>query len=143
MMDVLEHVADDTALLREYTQTMPAAGRIVITVPAFQFLWSGHDVFLEHHRRYTLTEVEALVRRAGLKPIKSCYFFASLFPAVALLRILHRVRSGFRSPAARDELKRYPKWLNATLIGIHGLERLSYFRLNRVAGLTIFCLAQR
>ena len=49
--DVLEHVDDDLALLRQYAAKLGEGGRIVITVPAFSFLWSGHDVFLEHRRR--------------------------------------------------------------------------------------------
>ncbi len=48
MMDVLEHVPDDVALLKDYADTMDIGGEVLITVPAFQFMWSGHDVFLEH-----------------------------------------------------------------------------------------------
>ena len=46
MMDVLEHVDDDVGLLRAYSRNLPADGQLLITVPAFQFLWSGHDEFL-------------------------------------------------------------------------------------------------
>ena len=46
MMDVLEHVDDDVGLLREYADRMPSHGRVLITVPTLQFLWSGHDVFI-------------------------------------------------------------------------------------------------
>jgi len=54
LMDVLEHVDDDTGLLREYVQNAAPGTRFLITVPAFMWMWSGHDVFLEHRRRYTL-----------------------------------------------------------------------------------------
>lgn len=53
MMDVLEHIQDDGAFLKHYVDNLSRGGYVLITVPAFQFLWSGHDVFLEHHRRYT------------------------------------------------------------------------------------------
>jgi hypothetical protein len=59
MMDVLEHVDDDVGLLREYTENMPDDGLVVISVPAFQFLWSGHGVFLEHrYTRRTIGKIE-------------------------------------------------------------------------------------
>ena len=54
MMDVLEHVSDDVGLVREYAKRAKPGTRFVVSVPAFMWLWSGHDVFLEHHRRYTL-----------------------------------------------------------------------------------------
>ena len=68
LMDVLEHVDDDAALLAEYAGKAGAGARFLITVPAFQWMWSGHDVFLEHRRRYTLKMLEDVVRRAGLVP---------------------------------------------------------------------------
>ena len=59
-MDVLEHVDDDLGLLTAYLDQLERGGRVLITVPAFDFLWSNHDIFLEHKRRYTLKQVEAL-----------------------------------------------------------------------------------
>ena len=54
MMDVLEHVDNDAGLVSHYATKVPAGAHFLVTVPAFRFLWSGHDVFLEHKRRYTL-----------------------------------------------------------------------------------------
>ena len=53
LMDVLEHMTDDVTLLREYVERVTSGTRFLITVPAFGFLWSGHDEFLRHYRRYT------------------------------------------------------------------------------------------
>src|SRR3546814_19735603 len=69
-MDVLEHVEDDAGLLRTYLDKAPPQAQAVITVPAFQFLWSHHDVFLEHHRRYTLKTLSRVVERAGAVPLR-------------------------------------------------------------------------
>src|SRR5262249_37896582 len=52
LMDVLEHVDDDVGLLRAVGRILTAAGEAVVTVPAHAFLWSDHDVFLGHRRRY-------------------------------------------------------------------------------------------
>jgi hypothetical protein len=143
MVDVLEHVDDDGALLRSYVERAPAGAHVLISVPAFRFLWSGHDVFLEHRRRYSRTQVEELVRRAGLEVVRTRYYFAILFPLVALLR-LHdcwRLRRG--KIAVRSALTRQTPLINAMLTVLHSLERMSLLRFNRVAGLSVLCLARR
>lgn len=139
MMDVLEHVPDDVALVKEYTDSMPDDGKLLITVPAFQFMWSGHDIFLEHYRRYTIEMLEETIRGAGLEPIKSRYFFGSLFPAVAAIRLTKRALFD-QELEAKSELKLYPDWLNKTLTGIHDAERMSLFSLNKYFGLSVFSL---
>jgi 2-polyprenyl-3-methyl-5-hydroxy-6-metoxy-1,4-benzoquinol methylase len=91
LMDVLEHVDDDVGLLREYIDKVPAGAYFFISVPAFRFLWSGHDDFLEHKRRYTLAEVETLASKAGLAVVQSNYYFLAVFPIAATLRLLQRL----------------------------------------------------
>jgi SAM-dependent methyltransferase len=143
MMDVLEHVDDDLELLDMYTRTMPQGGYVLVTVPAFQFLWSRHDVFLEHRRRYTLNHLEKVLIRAGLSIARSRYFFASLLPIVAMTRVYNRkcMFSGDIEP--RSDLKIYPRSINSLLVRIHDVERMVLFPFNSIAGLTIFCLARR
>lgn len=139
MMDVLEHVPDDVALLKQYTDPMPSGGHVLITVPAFQFLWSGHDVFLEHYRRYTAHMIEDTARRAGLEVVKTRYFFGSLFPVVAILRLLKNAKNA----PAQSDLKLYPAWLNRALILSHDIERKTLFPFNKLAGLSVFCLCRK
>ena len=142
MMDVLEHVDDDLELLSMYTSTMPKGGYVLITVPAFQFLWSRHDVFLEHRRRYTLGQLERVVSRAGLKIVKSRYFFAALLPLVAIMRWYARLQLASNNVELKSDLKVYPWHINNTLIHLHDIERIVLFPFNVIAGLTIFCLAR-
>ena len=59
MMDVLEHVDDDAGLVRHYAQKVPSGAHFLVTVPAFRFLWSGHDVFLEAIARLRSTGAQA------------------------------------------------------------------------------------
>lgn len=143
MMDVLEHVADDLALLREYSGPMKPGGHILITVPAFQFMWSGHDQFLSHYRRYTLEGIEEIVRNAGLTKVRSNYFFGTLFPAVAAIRLLKKRAFIRDSLPVKSELKFYPAWLNKLLTKIHDIERSLYFNRNRLFGLSVFCLCRK
>jgi SAM-dependent methyltransferase len=143
MMDVLEHVDDDVGLIRQYAECMPQAGKILVTVPAFGFLWSGHDVFLEHRRRYTLLTIEKRLRMADLKVLRSQYFFGTLFPFVMLVRTVNRWQLESGSSKAASMLKNYPPIVNKIFTYIHDFERLLFFPINRFAGLSIFCLAEK
>jgi hypothetical protein len=143
MMDVLEHVDDDLSLLRRYTESMPRQGRILATVPAFQFLWSGHDVFLEHRRRYTLAQLEDLLRRAGLEILAGRYFFGLLFPVAAASRLANRLKMRGGLTAPRSALRPYSPWVNASLILVHDIERIGLLPFNRLAGLSAVCLARK
>ena len=142
LMDVLEHVEDDTELLRRYTQHLPANGLAVISVPAFQWLWSGHDVFLEHHRRYSLAQLEAVVERAGLSVLHSRYFFGALFPLAAAIRVAQAWRLRHRDIAAESSLRKHALPVNKALTWINDMDRRVFFPVNRVAGLTAFCVAR-
>jgi Methyltransferase domain len=143
LIDVLEHVENDQMLLRSYVERAPRSASVLISVPAFQFLWSGHDVFLGHRRRYTRAQVEALVRRAGLEVVRSRYFFAVLLPLVMLMRLHDRWRLRNGHVAPRSALTRHRPAVNAVLTALHSLERLTLLHINRLAGLSVLCLARR
>ncbi|PCJ97260.1 MAG: methyltransferase [Zetaproteobacteria bacterium] len=143
MMDVLEHVEDDVALLKEYADSMPKNGKVLITVPAFQFMWSGHDVFLEHYRRYTIEMMEKTIREAGLRPVKSRYFFGSLFPVVAVIRFVKKILFNQGKIEGKSELKLYSDNMNKTLIALHDVELMSLFSFNKLFGLSVFCLCEK
>ena len=102
MMDVLEHVDDDRGLVRHYAGKVPAGAHFLVTVPAFRFLWSGHDVFLEHKRRYRLREIEATMRDAGLEIVRGAYYFGLIFPLAAAVRLADPRRHRARAAASRS-----------------------------------------
>lgn len=137
MMDVLEHVDDDVGLVRQYAAKVPPGAHFLATVPAFRFLWSGHDVFLEHKRRYTLPEIEKTLRDAGLTVVKGAYFFGFIFPLAAAVRLATR---GDTRP--RSSLSRNGPPTNALLTAVCAVE-LPFFPINRLAGLSAFVLAKR
>ncbi len=141
-LDVLEHVADDARFVEEYAKKLKSGTYVAVTVPAFQFLFSGHDRFLEHYRRYTIASLEKCLSAAGLKVLKSRYYFLSLFPAIALLRLFSKIRLMFFPAGAvpQSSLKPCGKALNALLVLINRAE-LAVFPFNRIAGVTIFSLA--
>jgi SAM-dependent methyltransferase len=141
MMDVLEHVDDDVGLLAEYVAKVPSGSRFLISVPAFAFLWSDHDVFLEHRRRYTLPQVESVAERAGLKLQCGTYYFAGVFPIAATLRLFQNL-FGQHARQPRSQLKQHSPLVNETLAAVSGAE-LPVLKHNRLAGLTVFCVAEK
>ena len=99
LMDVLEHVEDDHGLLRSVVASSKGTNYFFVTVPAFQFLWSGHDEFLGHYRRYTLSSLKALAAAAGLSVSDGYYMFGTVLPLVWMARRLgsrHEQRSHLR-----------------------------------------------
>jgi SAM-dependent methyltransferase len=129
MMDVLEHVDDDRGLLRHYAAK--------VTVPAFRLLWSGHDVFLEHKRRYRLDEIEAAMREAGLQVVRGSYYFGFVFPLAAAVRLVER-----NTIEPRSSLKKHGALTNGILGAVCAAE-LPLFPFNRLAGLSAFVLAKK
>jgi 2-polyprenyl-3-methyl-5-hydroxy-6-metoxy-1,4-benzoquinol methylase len=137
MMDVLEHVDDDVELVRHYATKVPPGAHFLVTVPAFGFLWSGHDVFLEHKRRYTLPEIEQTMRTAGLTVVRGAYYFGAIFPLAAAVRLATR-----RDPAPRSSLTKHGALTNGLLAAACAIE-LPLFPINRLAGLSAFVLARK
>ncbi len=137
MMDVLEHVDDDRGLLRHYAALVPSGAHFLVSVPAFDFLWSGHDVFLEHKRRYRLPGIEAAVREAGLQVVRGAYYFGLVFPLAAAVRLAQR-----GAPEPRSSLRRHGAVTNGLLAAVCAAE-LPLLPVNRLAGLTAFVLARK
>jgi len=75
LMDILEHIDDDVRFLQRCVEKVPKSAKFLISVPAFECLWSSHDVFLEHKRRYTLNQIEDVTRHAGLTVLHGALLF--------------------------------------------------------------------
>ena len=136
MMDVLEHVADDLEVAREYFERIPSGARVIVTVPAFSWLWSNHDVFLGHYRRYTLPELEKVLQAAGLQIEFGSYYYGAVMPIAAGVRLGRRLLCDL-GQEPRSDMRRFEPLLNALLWSACWLE-LPFFRMNRIGGLTVF-----
>lgn len=139
MMDVLEHVPDDIALVREYVDQIPSGSRVLVTVPAFRWLWSGHDVFLEHYRRYTLPEVEKVLRAAGLRIEFGNYFYGAVLPVAVMFRFGRKI-FGDHGTQAKSDMRLFNPLLNWLFWTACRFE-LPFAKRNRAAGLSVFVRA--
>lgn len=92
MMDVLEHVEDDSALLAKQVNALKPGGVLLLTVPADMRLWSEHDVSFGHHRRYDLEGFRSVWNDLGIEELMLSYFNTRLYPVVRAIRALNRLR---------------------------------------------------
>lgn len=92
-LDVLEHVDNDMSAIRELRRALRKEGRLILIVPAFNFLWGTQDVVTGHKRRYTRSGITGKLRGAGFEILRSSYFNCFLFlPILAARRIIHLLR---------------------------------------------------
>jgi hypothetical protein len=134
MMDVLEHIEDDSGFLADIGRRSKGQSYFFVTVPAFDSLWSSHDEFLGHFRRYSRQRLVDVLTGNRLNVDSAYYLYASIFPVVYLLRKLRRTGAAIRS-----DLKPVYPVINGLLKSMIGLEcRIA--RINTLFGLT--CVAE-
>ncbi len=134
-MDVLEHVDDDAGLITGYMEKIPAGATVFFSVPAFPFLWSSHDVFLEHRRRYTVKTLKKAIASAGLEIKTVNYYFGFVFPLVAAVRLAERL--GGRKTEVKSSLTHHSSFINGLLDILCRIET-PLVKKNRYAGLSLF-----
>ncbi|MFQ5415550.1 MAG: class I SAM-dependent methyltransferase [Myxococcota bacterium] len=142
LMDVIEHLDDDAAFLRTASELCAPGGRVVVAVPAYQALWSQHDVTFEHRRRYSAKQLVAVVRQSGLEPERLTYTNSLLFPVAAIWR-LASYRLGLGRVAPKHDFWPIPRWLNRILVRLYVLEARLLKRFDLPFGISVLCVARR
>jgi SAM-dependent methyltransferase len=140
-LDVVEHVADDVAALAEIRRVLRPGGVLVMSVPAYPFLWSSHDEALHHRRRYTAGSLAPRLKAAGLATARLTYLLSFLFPVIALFRLADRLRPRVRP--ARAHLVPVPTAVNRLLIALQRAELFLARRLTLPFGVSLFCVASK
>lgn len=139
LLDIVEHVDDDRAALASAGDRLAQGGYVLITVPAFPFLWGGHDVRHHHKRRYRRTGLVNLVRQAGLQPVYASYYNFWLFPLIAAFRALKNVLS----ISGSDDERHLPAWLNGLLGAVFSSERHLLGKVRLPMGLSLVVIARK
>ena len=85
--DILEHLRDDRAALKKIYRALPPGGYLFFTVPAYGFLWSGHDLVTGHKRRYTRRGIEKILAEAGFEILRISYWNTLLLLPVMIYRL--------------------------------------------------------
>jgi SAM-dependent methyltransferase len=138
-LDVVEHLDDDLAGLKEMRRVLRHDGRALLFVPAFMFLWGVQDDISNHRRRYTLKDLKRVLRNAGFEIERATYANISFFAPILLGRLF--MRATRVRPESENNIT--IGFLNGVLGKLLGAERgpLRYF--NFPFGVSIICVARR
>lgn len=139
--DVLEHIEDDGATLRELHRVLRPGGTLVLAVPAFPILWGDQDEISHHFRRYRTPRLVAPVEAAGLTVLHTSYFNSLLFPAVAAVRLVRRVVRAPRSD--KTDFTVGPAAANSLLARLFGAESRLVTRRRIPFGVSLLLVARR
>src|ERR1017187_10456461 len=133
LFDVVEHIRDDRGFLTGINRLVIPGGRVYLTVPAYQWLWSGKGMLAGHSRRYTATTLRCLLEDAGYTVEFATYFFGFL-PLPILFRRVLPYRLGFAPRKVSEGAVRSDHELGHPLVG-RILQMLSRRELSRIAEL--------
>jgi len=144
-LDVLEYLVYDVAALREMHRVLRPGGRLLMTVPAHRFLWGDQDEVNLHKRRYVAAEIRDRLIAAGFDVERVSYINAFLFPPIATLRLVRRLKHRLRPPATVRSDFRYPapRPLNFLLALVFGAEAAIVRRVDIPVGVSILALGRK
>lgn len=134
--DVIEHIPDDKAAVDSIAKLLKPEGKLVVTVPAHQWMWSAHDVVNHHQRRYSKSGLKRLIEGSPLKLEAIGYFNSLLFPVAVAERLASKVRGKDDADLALP-----PAPLNQALERIFASERALIGRVPLPPGLSLFAVA--
>lgn len=140
LLDVIEHVPDDRSLLGEARRVLRPGGTLLVTVPAYEWMWGNQDEISHHYRRYTRSRLGDSLAGAGLAPERLSYFNTVLFAPIAAVRLLRRLRPGGPEDRSDFELNR-PGAMNAVLARAFALEAPLVARFDLPFGVSVAALA--
>ena len=138
-LDVIEHIREDVESIRSLAGCIAPGGALLITVPAYQWLFGIHDLTHHHKRRYNLRQINAVVLAAGLRVERSGYFNTLLSPLIFAARIWARIAHR----DADNDLKMPRRGLNTALFRIFRSERRIAQTGMFPFGISAFVIARR
>jgi SAM-dependent methyltransferase len=149
LFDALEHIEDYRKVIAQCAHALKPGGHLVITVPAYPFLYAENDRVAQHLRRYTLSDLEEKVRSAGLEVVKGSYYNFFLLPLILCAVAFLKIKQALRGPlppgktGATNLSYRYPKPVQYLLEKIFCMERLVLPRVSAPFGHSILLLARK
>jgi SAM-dependent methyltransferase len=146
--DVIEHCEPESAALSEIERVLVPGGRLLMSVPAYQWAWTHHDDLNHHHRRYTRKRARTAVQRAGLTVRRDTYAFIGTFPFFAADRLRTRFQERHLPPPRLEEdavppLPRVSPLVEKVLLGGCRIDRRSLARHDLPFGSSVLVVAEK
>jgi SAM-dependent methyltransferase len=138
LLDVLEHIEDDTGTLAFLARKLAPGGRMLVTVPASPWMWSDHDVAHHHKRRYTARTLRGALGTGGFRVRHLSHFNTLLFPLIAGVRVLHKLTG--RRGGDDDAMPSRP--VNRILAGLFAAERHFVVRGGAPFGVSLLAIGE-
>ena len=139
MLDVLEHIEADALSVKTVYERLKSGGVFILTVPAFNFLWSFHDIIAQHKRRYTQKGLCEVLKKNGFDVNFSTYYNFLLFPVIFIVRLWNRMTG----KAGHSDNTMPPGIINTMLIKIFSSERFFFPLVALPVGVSIFAVAKK
>lgn len=138
--DVIEHCEPEHRAVSELARVLAPGGRLLASVPAYQWAWTDHDDRAGHHRRYTRPRLVSAVEQAGLVVRRSTYGFAAVFPMFAAERTVRRLRRGSHPDEGLPEVSPV---VDRLLTGLSAAEARVLRRHDLPFGSSVFLAAEK
>lgn len=150
LLDTVEHIPDEFGVFAECRRVLKPGGKVIITVPAFMWLWSYNDEINAHQRRYTAPELRQKLEISGLRVTRLSYNNFFLFPLIAGMRFVRPEKPELASPNLTEdedvyqvEMEPIPEPANAILHGVGWLEAELLQRAELPVGVSVICVAEK
>ncbi|MEM7539915.1 MAG: methyltransferase domain-containing protein, partial [Chloroflexota bacterium] len=150
LLDTVEHIPDEFGVFNECLRVLKPGGKLLVTVPAYMWLWSYNDEINEHQRRYNAPELRRKLELAGFRVKRLSYNNFFLFPLIAGIRLLRPYNPDLESPHLTEEEEVYqvemepiPEPVNTILHIVGWVEAELLQRVNLPFGTSVICVAEK
>lgn len=150
LLDTVEHIPDEFGVFEECLRVLKPGGKLMVTVPAFQWLWSYNDEINEHQRRYEAPELQQKLEMSGFRVKRNSYNNFFLFPLIAGMRWLRPYNPDLESPHLTEEEDVYqvemepiPEPVNSILHAVGWVEAELLQRISLPFGTSVICIAEK
>ncbi len=141
--DVVCNIPDDVSALGELARVLKPGGRAIVQLPAYQWLWSAHDVAVGHQRRYSARELRAKIARVGLAVERVTHTNALLFPVSVVERLARRSALRNGNSVQSDLATPLPRWIDTSFGALTAAEMRAVARVDLPLGLSVLVIARK